>query len=109
MNNFHRLGITLALALIATPAAADQLVLEPAAARWVPVAVRVPPQAAAEAGAGSHVMHFVVQRLAAGAVVNSAAGNTPAAPRAAEQTAPRAAEQTATEAVREKSTFMVPR
>ncbi len=38
--------------------------LAPAAALWVPVALRVPPQAASEAGAGSHGIQFVVEQVA---------------------------------------------
>jgi polyferredoxin len=34
------------------------LTLAGAEARWVPVAVRIPPEAAAQAGAGSHVIQF---------------------------------------------------
>ena len=39
------------------------ITLAPAEARWVPVAVRVPPEAAVQAGAGSHGMSFDVERL----------------------------------------------
>ncbi len=39
----------------------------PAQTRWVPVAVRVPPDAAARLGAGSHAIGFTVERLADGA------------------------------------------
>ena len=34
-----------------------------AAARWVPVAVRLPPAQAANAGPGSHRIEFVIERL----------------------------------------------
>jgi cytochrome c oxidase accessory protein FixG len=34
----------------------------PAENRWVPVSVRVPPEAAAQAGAGAHVLHIEVQQ-----------------------------------------------
>jgi cytochrome c oxidase accessory protein FixG len=54
-----------------------------AQARWVPVALRLPPQAAAEAGSGSHRIQFVVEQL------------------------PDARSAGASQA--EKSTFMVPR
>lgn len=62
----------------------DELPLAPAEARWVVVAVRVPPEAAALAGAGSHPIRFDV----------SSVPGTPA-------DEPRH--------VFEKSTFMVPR
>ena len=49
------------------PAAATDLagdvVIEPAQARWVPVAVTLPPDEAVRAGAGSHAIEFVVERL----------------------------------------------
>jgi cytochrome c oxidase accessory protein FixG len=57
--------------------------VEPAQARWVAVALRVPPQAAAAAGPGAHRVEFVIERLA------DAEG--------------------ATRQVLEKSTFVVPR
>ncbi len=37
--------------------------IEPAQARWVPVALRVPPEVAAQAGAGAHRITFTVERL----------------------------------------------
>jgi aldehyde:ferredoxin oxidoreductase len=37
----------------------------PAAARWVPVAVRIAPDAAARAGAGAHRVDFRITQLAA--------------------------------------------
>ncbi len=40
-----------------------EVVVEPAQARWVPVAVTVPADAAARAGAGSHAIEFVIERL----------------------------------------------
>ena len=58
-------------------------VLGPAEARWVTVSVRMPPEAAQQAGAGTHHFEFDVQRL-----------QTPEAEAAS---------------VEEKSTFMVPR
>ena len=58
--------------------------LQPAEARWVVVAVRVPPEVAAEAGAGSHAIQFDVS------AVSGSAGGSP-------------------HHVVEKSTFMVPR
>jgi cytochrome c oxidase accessory protein FixG len=61
----------------------DAVTLGPAEARWVAVALRVPPEAAAEKGTGAHEIHFVVQRDVVGA-------------------------ETAL-SVREKSTFMIPR
>ena len=57
--------------------------LAPAEARWVPVAVRVPPEAAEGAGSGSHPVEFVVERLQS--------------------------DGTADRRVAEKSTFIVPR
>ncbi|MDP2007637.1 MAG: cytochrome c oxidase accessory protein CcoG [Rubrivivax sp.] len=39
------------------------IVVDPAQARWVAVAVRVPPEAAAEAGAGTHTIQFTVERI----------------------------------------------
>ena len=36
----------------------------PAQARWVPVALRVPPQGAASAGGGAHAVSFQIERLA---------------------------------------------
>jgi polyferredoxin len=59
--------------------------VEPAQARWVPVAVRVPPQVAGQAGPGSHRLEFVVERVGA------------------------PAEAQGTYTLTEKSTFMVPR
>ena len=71
---------------------APSVVVDAAASKWVPVAVRVPPQVAAEAGAGSHAIQFVVElaeepSAAAAAVAAKGKGVT----------------------VSEKSTFMVPR
>ena len=60
------------------------VIVESAQARWVPVALRVPPAAAAAAGAGSHSVEFVIERIA------STAADTP-------------------RTLIEKSTFMVPR
>ena len=71
------------LAGMATNLTADVSVL-PAEARWVPVAVRVPPQVAAQAGAGAHAMQFEIERVA---VQPGEAADT----------------------LSEKSTFMVPR
>ncbi len=51
-------------------------------ARWVPVGVQIPPEAAREIGAGAHPMRFEITRLADGAAVS---------------------------ATSEKSTFVVPR
>ena len=70
-----------------TLAAPPDMKLAPAEARWVTVAVRIPPEAAAAAGAGAHSIHFDIALLgtdAAGADTTSAAE-------------------------REKSTFVVPR
>jgi polyferredoxin len=60
------------------------IVVDPAEARWVPVAVRVPPQAAAMAGAGSHGIQFTVD------LIEDPPADVP-------------------RSVAEKSTFMVPR
>jgi polyferredoxin len=61
-----------------------ELMLAPAEARWVAVAVRMPPEAAAQQGAGSHPLVFQVRRQPA------SAADAPVE-------------------VQEKSTFMVPR
>jgi cytochrome c oxidase accessory protein FixG len=37
--------------------------VDPAATRWVPLAARVPPEAAATAGRGSHAIEFTVERI----------------------------------------------
>jgi len=47
--------------------AAQPVTVAPAEARWVVVALRVPPEGAAAAGAGSHRIEFVVERSAEGA------------------------------------------
>ena len=60
------------------------ITVDPAQARWVAVAVRVPPEAATQAGAGTHTIQFTVERV-------------PGQPDEALRT------------VVEKSTFMVPR
>ncbi|MCW5636860.1 MAG: cytochrome c oxidase accessory protein CcoG [Rubrivivax sp.] len=65
--------------------------VEPAGARWVPVAVRVPPEVASAAGPGSHRIEFTVERLQPAA--DAAATGAPAVGR------PQS----------EKSTFIVPR
>ncbi len=67
------------LALAAPP----ELRLGPAQARWVTLALRVPPEGAAAAGPGAHEIHFELHRLATG--------------------------DDAERALREKSTFVVPR
>ena len=38
--------------------------LSPAEARWVTVALRLPPEAAAQAGSGAHTVHFDIERVA---------------------------------------------
>ena len=48
---------------VATDMTGD-IVVQPAQARWVPVAVRVPPQVAGEAGAGAHRIDFSIERVA---------------------------------------------
>ncbi len=75
------------MAVVVAPA----VVVGSAAARWVPVAVRVPPQVAAAAGAGSHAIQFVVQ------LAEERVGSTGSA------------EPAPTATVIEKSTSMVPR
>ncbi len=50
--------------------------LGPAQARWVVLAVRVPPEVAAQAGAGSHAMQFEVSQLPAAAPAPSAPPRT---------------------------------
>jgi len=57
--------------------------LGPAEARWVTLALRVPPQTAASTAAGAHEIHFTIERVAQ--------GTDPA------------------RSVREKSTFLLPR
>ncbi|MDE2401871.1 MAG: cytochrome c oxidase accessory protein CcoG [Burkholderiales bacterium] len=64
-------------------AGGDELVLGPAEARWVPIAVKVPPEDAARMGSGAHVITLVVEQLRQGSQPQID--------------------------VREKSTFMVPR
>jgi hypothetical protein len=44
--------------------ARGDVVVEPAQARWVPIAVSVPPQVAQAAGPGAHRIDFVVERVA---------------------------------------------
>jgi cytochrome c oxidase accessory protein FixG len=63
--------------------AGQDIILGPAEARWVPVAVRVPPEAAARMGSGAHAVTILVEQLRQG-------------------TEPQVD-------VREKTTFMVPR
>ena len=41
----------------------DSIEVAPADTRWVTAAVRVPPQAAGQAGAGAHPIEFAIQRL----------------------------------------------
>ncbi len=60
-----------------------EVILGPAEARWVPVAVRVPPEIAQTMGTGAHQVEMVVTRQRAGSEAELA--------------------------VREKTTFMVPR
>jgi cytochrome c oxidase accessory protein FixG len=60
------------------------IVVEPAQALWVPVALRVPPEVAEHAGPGAHKVEFVIERVASAGVADV---------------------RTQTE----KSTFMVPR
>jgi cytochrome c oxidase accessory protein FixG len=44
-------------------AGASSVELDPAEARWITVALRVPPETAADKGAGAHPIEFEVQRL----------------------------------------------
>ncbi len=76
-------GLPTATSSLATDVKGD-IRIEPAQASWVPVAVRVPPEVAAGAGAGAHRIDFTIERLA---------GEAGDAPRS----------------LSEKSTFMVPR
>ena len=78
----YRIGAA-GLPAMATDSRSD-VVIEPAQAQWVAVAVRVPPDAASNAGAGSHPIAFTVERVP----------DSPA---------------TQSRTVVEKSTFMVPR
>ena len=64
------------------------VVVDPAAGKWVPVSVRVPPQVAAQAGAGSHAIQFEVSLINDSATPGAKNGGT---------------------TLLEKSTFMVPR
>ncbi len=57
----YRIGAN-GLVQMATDQTGDVWV-DPAQARWVAVAVKVPPQVAEAAGPGSHVMRFVVERV----------------------------------------------
>ncbi len=50
-------------------AALPPITLAGAEARWVPVAVRIPPEAAAQAGAGSHAIHFDITAVGEDPVV----------------------------------------
>jgi len=43
---------------------AAEVSVQPAQARWVPVALRLPPQVAQQAGAGAHAVRFEVERVA---------------------------------------------
>ncbi len=76
-------GLPTSSSALATDVQGD-IRIEPAQARWVPVAVRVAPEVAAKAGAGAHRIDFTVERLA------GAAGE-------------------GTRTLSEKSTFLVPR
>jgi polyferredoxin len=58
----YRIGVQ-GLPRVATDLAGD-VVVESAQARWVPVAVTLPPDDAARAGAGSHAIEFVVETIA---------------------------------------------
>lgn len=44
----------------------DEVLVGPAEARWITLAVRVPPEVAAQAGAGAHPIQFKVERLGDG-------------------------------------------
>jgi cytochrome c oxidase accessory protein FixG len=61
----------------------DPVTVASAEARWITVAVQLPPESASRAGGGAHTIHFDVQRVEAG-------GGAPAT-------------------LREKSTFVIPR
>ncbi|HEX2011718.1 MAG TPA: FixG Ig-like domain-containing protein, partial [Roseateles sp.] len=66
-----------------------ELELMPAEGRWVALALRLPPDSAARAGAGAHPIHFEILRAAASGAEASAGDDA--------------------RSVREKSTFVVPR
>ena len=68
-------------------AAAPEMALAPAEAKWVTLGVRVPPGSARQAGAGAHTIHFQV------ALMERDAGG----------------QATTHAAISEKSTFVVPR
>lgn len=51
---------------LARAAEAQEVEVGPAAARWVPVAVQLPPEAAQSTGAGAHRIDFEVTQLASG-------------------------------------------
>ena len=68
--------------------------LAPTEARWVPVAVQVPPEAAQALGPGAHPMRFEITLLADPATSPGAVGHEPLPARAQ---------------AHEKSTFLVPR
>ena len=67
----------------ATLQGGDEVILGPAEARWIPIAVRVPPEVAARMGSGTHQVTLMVEQLRQ--------GDRPQVD------------------VREKTTFMVPR
>jgi polyferredoxin len=53
-------------------AGSDSVEVLPAEARWITLALRVPPETAAARGAGAHPIEFEVQRLEPGSDVPSA-------------------------------------
>ena len=77
----YRLGVSGLSGITVDPA--TEIEVGAAEARWVTVSVRVQPEAAAEAGPGSHEIHFDIARVDA--------------------------QDPAPLVVREKSTFIIPR
>ncbi|RZI56223.1 MAG: cytochrome c oxidase accessory protein CcoG [Rubrivivax sp.] len=85
---------------VASPS--GELMLGPAEARWVTVALRLPPERARALGAGAHPMHFAIRRVVTAAEPSgSPASAVPAVPAVPAEPPERA--------LLEKSTFVVPR
>jgi cytochrome c oxidase accessory protein FixG len=57
----YRIGLAGLTGAIVEPSATVRV--GPAAARWVPMSVRIPPEAAQSLGSGSHRIEFVVERM----------------------------------------------
>jgi hypothetical protein len=58
----YRIGVS-GLAGMRTDFDGTVVTVDPAQARWVPVAARVAPETAAAAGRGSHPIDFTVERI----------------------------------------------